>query len=134
MPCIARMRKTEKMSMNEVILLKYGEIVLKGLNRNYFNQLLEKNVRRALKRAPGEYELVYAQSIMFVRGKEGSDMDIAMELLKKVFGIVALCRGIECEKDMDVIYQVLRDHGEELVGNASTFKCDAKRSDKKFPL
>ena len=56
------MRKTEKMSMNEVILLKYGEIVLKGLNRNYFNQLLEKNVRRALKRAPGEYELVYAQS------------------------------------------------------------------------
>ena len=134
MPCIARMRKTEKMSMNEVILLKYGEIVLKGLNRNYFNQLLEKNVRRALKRAPGEYELVYAQSIMFVRGKEGSDMDIAMELLKKVFGIVTLCRGIECEKDMDVIYQVLRDHGEELVGNATTFKCDAKRSDKKFPL
>ena len=71
------------MNTNEVILLKYGEIVLKGLNRNYFNQLLEKNVRRALKRAPGEYELVYAQSILFVRGKEGCDMDVAAELLKK---------------------------------------------------
>ena len=70
MRCIARMRETETMNTNEVILLKYGEIVLKGLNRNYFNQLLEKNVRRALKRAPGEYELVYAQSILFVRGKE----------------------------------------------------------------
>ena len=130
----AGMREIETMNTNEVILLKYGEIVLKGLNRNYFNQLLEKNVRRALKRAPGEYELVYAQSIMFVRGKEGCDMDIAAELLKKVFGIVTVCRGIECEKDMDVICNVLREHGEELVGNAKTFKCDAKRSDKKFPL
>ena len=90
------MREIETMNTNEVILLKYGEIVLKGLNRNYFNQLLEKNVRRALKRAPGEYELVYAQSILFVRGKEGCDMDVAAELLKKVFGIVTVCRGLEC--------------------------------------
>ncbi len=120
--------------MNEIILLKYGEIVLKGLNRNYFNQLLEKNVRRALKRIPGEYELEYAQSVLFVRGGEGSDMDLAAERLKKVFGIVAVCRGIECEKDMDSICNTLKTHANELIGHAQTFKCDARRGDKKFPL
>ena len=120
--------------MNEIILLKYGEIVLKGLNRNYFNQLLEKNVRRALKRIPGEYELEYAQSVLFVRGGEGSDMDLAVERLKKVFGIVAVCRGIECEKDMAVICDTVRANASELVGQARTFKCDARRGDKKFPF
>ncbi len=120
--------------MNEIILLKYGEIVLKGLNRNYFNQLLEKNVRRALKRIPGEYELEYAQSVLFVRGGEGSDMDLAVERLKKVFGIVAVCRGIECAKDMDAICNTLKAHAGELVGQAKTFKCDARRGDKKFPF
>lgn len=120
--------------MNEIILLKYGEIVLKGLNRNYFNQLLEKNVRRALKRIPGEYELEYAQSVLFVRGGEGSDMDLAVERLKKVFGIVAVCRGIECAKDMDAICDTVKTYASELVGQAKTFKCDAKRGDKKFPL
>lgn len=122
------------MKTNEIILLKYGEIVLKGLNRNYFNQLLEKNVRRALKRAPGEYHLEYAQSILFVRGGEGSDLDIAAEKLKKVFGIVSVCRGIECEKDMNTVCEVLKERAHELVGQAKTFKCDARRSDKKFPF
>ena len=54
------MREIETMNTNEVILLKYGEIVLKGLNRNYFNQLLEKNVRRALKRAPAGLRPVHS--------------------------------------------------------------------------
>ena len=122
------------MNTNEIILLKYGEIVLKGLNRNYFNQLLEKNVRRALKRIPGEYLLEYAQSVLFVRGGEGADMDLAAERLKKVFGIVAICRGIECEKSMDAVCATLAGHASELVGQAQSFKCDARRGDKKFPF
>lgn len=128
------MRETETMKHGEIILLKYGEIVLKGLNRNYFNQLLEKNVRRALKRIPGEYELEYAQSVLFVHGGEGSDMGLAAERLKKVFGIVAVCRGIECEKSMDAICDTLKTHASELIGQAATFKCDARRGDKKFPF
>ena len=122
------------MNANEIILLKYGEIVLKGLNRNKFNQLLEKNVRRALKKADGEFRTEYAQSILFVRGTEGSDMDAAFALLKKVFGVATVCRGLECEKDMDAIRAVLREHADGLVGAARSFKCEAKRSDKQFPL
>ena len=94
---------------NEVILLKYGEVVLKGLNRNYFNQLIEKNVRKALAHVSGEFTLEYAQSILFVRGEDGSDMDGAVEALKKVFGIVSICRGLECEKNMDVLYALAKE-------------------------
>lgn len=119
---------------NEVILLKYGEVVLKGLNRNYFNQLIEKNVRKALAHVSGEFTLEYAQSILFVRGEDGSDMDGAVEALKKVFGIVSICRGLECEKNMDVLYALAKEHANELIGDAGRFKCDAKRSDKHFPL
>ncbi len=122
------------MKTSEIILLKYGEMILKGLNRNFFNQLLEKNVRRALKRADGVFTVEYAQSILFVRGEEGSDMDAAANLLKKVFGVISVCRGIECEKTMESVLSVVRENAATLIGRAKTFKCDARRSDKKFPL
>lgn len=120
--------------MKEVILLKYGEIVLKGLNRGFFNSVLEKQVKRALKSVEGEFFYDYAQSTLCVWGSDDADMDAAYEKVKKVFGIATVCRGIECEKDMDDIKQKLIENAESLLNGAKTFKCDAKRSDKKFPL
>lgn len=120
--------------MKEVILLKYGEIVLKGLNRSYFNSVLESRVKRALKSVEGEFTYDYAQSTLCVYGSETADIDSAYEKLKKVFGIATVCRGIECEKDMDDIRAKLAENIDLLLGNAKTFKCEAKRSDKKFPL
>ena len=120
--------------MKEVIILKYGEIVLKGLNRNYFNTVLEKRVRRVLKTVEGEFTLDYAQSTLCVSGNDDADIDEAYSKLKKVFGIATVCRGIQCEKDMEDIKEKLREHIDELLGDAKTFKCNAKRSDKKFPL
>ena len=120
--------------MKEIILLKYGEIVLKGLNRGYFNSQLETRVRRALKGVPGEFSYDYAQSTLCVYGSENADYDEAVERLKKVFGIASVCRGLSCEKDMEDIRRVLRENIDSLLGGAKTFKCDAKRSDKKFPL
>lgn len=122
------------LSYNDVILLKYGEVVLKGLNRSYFNNLIEKNVRKVLSRLDGNFSLEYSQSILFVRGDETCDMDAAQEALKKVFGIVTVCRGMECEKDIQTICTLANQHAYELIGSAKRFKCDAKRSDKKFPL
>ncbi len=120
--------------MKEVILLKYGEIVLKGLNRNYFNTMLEKRVRKVLKTVDGSFTLDYAQSTLCVSGDDNADIDGAYEKLKKVFGVATVCRGIECEKDMNDIAEKLRENVDELLGKAKTFKCEAKRSDKKFPL
>ncbi len=120
--------------MKEVLLLKYGEIVLKGLNRSYFNTVLESRVKRALKQVQGEFYYDYAQSTLCVWGSDDADMDAAYERVKKVFGIATVCRGIECEKDMDDIVLKMTENIDELLGNAKTFKCEAKRSDKKFPL
>ena len=84
--------------MNDIILLKLGEIVLKGLNRRTFEQRLSANVRRRL--APiGKFRVYCLQSIIYVEGAEGSDMDAAFEALKKVFGIASLTRAAACEKD-----------------------------------
>ncbi len=120
--------------MKEVILLKYGEIVLKGLNRSYFNSVLESRVRRALRDVEGSFKLDYAQSTLCISGSEDADFDTAYEKVKKVFGVATVCRGIECEKDMADIEQKLRENIDDLLGDAKTFKCDAKRSDKKFAL
>ena len=120
--------------MKEVLLLKYGEIVLKGLNRGYFNSVLEKRVRRALKTVDGEFYYDYAQSTLCISGSDDADMDTAFEKVKKVFGVATVCRGIQCEKDMEDIKAKIIEHVDELLGDAKTFKCDAKRSDKKFAL
>ncbi|MBQ0109712.1 MAG: tRNA 4-thiouridine(8) synthase ThiI [Clostridiales bacterium] len=120
--------------MKEIILLKYGEIVLKGLNRGHFNSLLEAKVKKALKKVDGEFTFDYAQSTLCVSCGEGSDVDTAVEKLSHVFGIATVCRGIQCEKDIEDIKRVITENVDELIGNAKTFKCEAKRSDKKFPL
>jgi len=120
--------------MKEVILLKYGEIVLKGLNRSYFNTMLERRVRKVLKKIEGDFTLDYAQSTLCVYGSDDADMDGAYEGLKKVFGVATICRGIECEKDIEDIKAKLAENVDELLGSAKTFKCNAKRSDKKFPM
>ena len=120
--------------MKEVILLKYGEIVLKGLNRSFFNTKLESRVRRALKSVQGEFGFDYAQSTLCITPSDDADVDAAYERVKKVFGVATVCRGIQCEKDMDDIIAKLSENVDELLGNAKTFKCDAKRSDKKFPM
>ncbi len=120
--------------MKEVLLLKYGEIVLKGLNRGYFNSVLESRVKRALRTVQGEFYYDYAQSTLCISASDDADMDAAYERVKKVFGVATVCRGIECKKDMDDIREKLTQNIDTLLGNAKTFKCDAKRSDKKFPL
>lgn len=120
--------------MKEIILLKYGEIVLKGLNRRYFDNLLQKRVRRLLKEVNGKFSIEYAQSILCIRGDENADFDRAFLQMKKVFGVTTVCRGVECEKSMESIKKTLIENGADFLGSAKTFKCVAKRSDKKFPL
>ncbi|MCI6646361.1 MAG: tRNA 4-thiouridine(8) synthase ThiI, partial [Oscillospiraceae bacterium] len=76
--------------MKDMILLKQGEIVLKGLNKRSFEQKLLSNIRRRLKDL-GEFEVYCVQSTVYVEPKnDEADLDAAFESLKKVFGVVAL--------------------------------------------
>ena len=76
--------------MNDIILLKQGEIVLKGLNKKYFEQRLAANAARRIK-AYGQFHIYTIQSTIYVEPlRDDCDMDGAFEALKTVFGIVAL--------------------------------------------
>lgn len=119
--------------MKEIILIKNGELVLKGLNRNTFEDVLIKNMKRAL-RELGEFKFTKSQSTIMVESLNDADLDDAVEILKKVFGIAALSRAAVAEKNMESIRQTTLSYLAEELEGAKTFKVEAKRSDKKFPL
>lgn len=119
--------------MKEIILVKNGELVLKGLNRNSFEDVLIKNMKRHL--APlGSFSFTKSQSTIMVEPETQTDLDDAADALKKVFGIAALSRAAVCEKDMNNIIGTAKEYLADELMLAKTFKVEAKRSDKKFPL
>ena len=120
--------------MKELILCKYGEIVLKGLNRGGFENELMKNVRRRIKPL-GKFNLRSAQSTLYVEPlDEDIDMDEVMERLRKVYGITKLCRAIGVEKDLQKIFEVAYERFGDMLRTAKSFRVKAKRSDKSFYL
>ena len=120
--------------MNDIILLKLGEIVLKGLNRKSFEQKLMGNIRRRL--VPiGKFKVTCLQSTVYVEPLEdGVDMDAAFEAVQKVFGVVKISRAAACEKDKDAIARLAIDYLKDDMLRAKSFKVESKRSDKSFPM
>ena len=120
--------------MNDMILLKQGEIVLKGLNKRSFEQKLLNNIRKRLKPL-GEFNVYSVQSTVYVEPKdENADLDAAFESLTKVFGIIALSRAAACEKDKDAIVELAKNYLADDMRRARSFKVETKRSDKSFPM
>ena len=120
--------------MNDIILLKLGEIVLKGLNRKSFEQKLMSNVRRRLEPI-GKFRVYCLQSTVYVEAEEdGADMDAAFAALKKVFGVIKLSRAAACEKDKDAIANLAIEYLREDMERVRSFKVESKRSDKSFPM
>ena len=118
----------------EVIMAKYGEIALKGLNRSNFESLLVRNVRRRLKPL-GEFDITHRQSTIFIQPlSDDIDMDLAVKKVCNVFGIAAVQRSAALPKDMDEIIKQGIPYLRDALERAKSFKVEAKRSDKKFPL
>lgn len=119
--------------MQEVLLLKCGELVLKGLNRYKFEERLLKIIKGRMKKI-GEFEVWASQSTVYVEPQGPQDMDAALDAATNIFGINSVSRAVFCEKDIEVIKETAKAYlGERLMG-VKTFKVDAKRADKKFPL
>lgn len=120
--------------MKEIILIKNGELALKGLNRMNFEDVLIKNIRQSLK-SLGAVEITRAQSTIIISPKdEDFPFNKAMERIDKVFGIAAYSKAAVCQKDMNEITEVAVSYLKETLKKVKTFKVEAKRSDKKFPL
>ncbi len=120
--------------MKEIILCKYGEIVLKGANRRFFEDMLCRQLRRKAK-ACGNFEISRAQSTVYIEPLDDSaDIDAMMDAAKKVFGIVAVCRAAVCEKNMESILATVKEYIPPYLEGKRTFKVESKRADKRFPL
>lgn len=120
--------------MKEIILVKNGELALKGLNRSTFEDMLVKNIRRRLHDL-GKFSYEKSQSTIMIEPLEDNiDLEEAAERLKKVFGIAGFSRAAAAAKDMDEILKVAGEYLEEQLLDVNTFKVEAKRSDKHFPL
>ncbi len=120
--------------INEVILCKYGEIVLKGQNRRNFESMLIKELRR--RASPhGTFKIYARQSTIYVDPQnDACDMDAMYTTARHVFGIVAVNRARACEKSIDAIMALCEEYLPEKLWGKRTFKVDAKRSDKSFPM
>ena len=120
--------------MKEIILIKNGELALKGLNRSTFEDILIKNIRKRIKPL-GEFEYRKEQStVSVVPMDEYIDMDEVSDRISRVFGIAAYSRALQVEKDMNVILEQAPIYLADQLKDAKTFKVEGKRSDKKFPL
>ena len=120
--------------MKEIILIKNGELTLKGLNRSNFEDILIKNIRRRLRNL-GEFDVRKAQSTIYIEPKSDDfDFAEALERVKLIFGIAAFSRACVCEKSMDDILEKSVEYLKDSLANIKTFKVEAKRSDKHFPL
>ena len=120
--------------MRDLILLKPGELMLKGQNRHFFEDRLRSNVARRLKEI-GRFQISSVQSMIYAEPLEdGLDLDAAVDCCAKVFGIVSVCRAAASQKEKDAILNTALRYLEPQLRSAKTFKVESKRSDKRFPL
>ncbi len=120
--------------MKEIVLVKYGEMALKGLNKKTFEDMLTKNIKRRIK-SLGRFICTSAQSTLYITPEEdNADLSEVVDRVGKIFGIAALCRACVCEKDFDDITEKSVDYLSGILSTASSFKVTAKRADKSFPM
>lgn len=120
--------------MKEIILVKNGELALKGLNRSTFEDALIKALKRRL-RDLGKVEIKKAQSTIYIEPLDDEfNFDEALNRVSHVFGIAAFSRAAVCNKDMNDILTRGVDWLKDKLADARTFKVESKRADKRFPL
>lgn len=120
--------------MKEIILIKDGELSLKGLNRRSFEDKMVATIRRRLK-SLGKVTVERSQSTIYIKPQdEDFDFTEALDRMGRIFGIAAFSRACVCEKDMNDILAKAPEYLADTMRNIKTFKVEAKRADKSFPL
>ncbi len=121
-------------ALNEILLIKNGELALKGLNRGTFEAVLVKNLRYRLRKL-GQFTIRKAQSTIYIEPTTpDADLDAAADAVSRVFGIAGFSRACVTEKDMNAIGDAAIRYLETELCGASTFKVESKRADKAFPF
>lgn len=116
-----------------LLMVKYGELGLKGKNKNLFINQLVKNIQLAL--APmGERRVESRRGRIMVQAFDDEDMARAADALSRVFGIYAICPAWSCAKDLAAIQRLALRVLRRALPEGGEFKVESRRSDKNFPL
>ena len=118
--------------MEKIISVSFGEIFLKGKNRNKFVQLLKNNIIDATK----NLEIIdnYMDHGKFFVQTSEADFEKTMERISRVFGVYSISPTLRTSKDMEDIKAGVLDYMENYKEAAGTFKINTKRADKSFPI
>jgi thiamine biosynthesis protein ThiI len=119
--------------VKEILLVKYGEIILKGGNRSRFEKILIENMSKALKNI-AKTRITVMQATVYVEVLEEDKIDLVADRLTKIFGIVTIVKARVCEKDITSICEAAKEYCRKDLKAGTHFKVEAKRSDKTFPL
>lgn len=123
--------------MNEqnILIVRCGEVALKGMNKPYFERMLSDRIRKNLKKFDG-VDVKRQEGLIFVRAEKNLDIDAVIKEITKVFGVDSVSKAIEAEPELDKIGQAAVDYMMDLIEKrgVSTFKVEAKRADKNFPV
>ncbi|MCR4718523.1 MAG: tRNA 4-thiouridine(8) synthase ThiI [Firmicutes bacterium] len=119
--------------MKEILLVKYGEIILKGGNRSRFEKILIENMSKALKNI-AKTRITVLQATVYVEVLEEEKIDLVAQRLTMVFGIVSIVKARVCSKDITAICEAAKEYCKNDLVSGTRFKVEAKRSDKAFPL
>ena len=120
--------------MERIIMVRFSEIILKGLNRRHFENLLVENIKDAISQM-GNYEIKKSQAIIYIKPLEGDEQTKnIMARLKYIFGIVSITLAYKCEKELEKIQEKAVLYLKDELKDKKTFKVEAKRADKKYPL
>ena len=119
--------------MKEILLAKYGEIILKGGNRPRFESILMNNIVNAIRNVT-KIKARLSQATIYVEVFDEEKIDLVLERMSKIFGIVSIVKAAVCEKNIEAIEQTAKTYLKKDLMPGTRFKVESKRSDKNFPF
>ncbi len=125
----------ENTNGKELLIVRYGEVALKGLNKPYFERMLIERIKRNLKEFDG-ITVKRHEGLIFVRGQGILNEEVIIRKISKVFGVASISPAVEVDSDMEIIGEEAVSYMQKILEkrNISTFKVEARRADKTFPV
>ena len=120
----------------KAFLVKYAEIGIKGKNRYVFENALRDHIKRSLSRLEGDFIVTKEQGRIYIEAQAEYDYEETIDALQHIFGVAAICPAVLVQdKSWDNVAKVMVDYIEETYEDKTiTFKVEAKRSDKAYPM
>ena len=124
-----------ELNQEHIFIVRCGEVALKGMNKPYFERMLVERIRKLLKKFDG-VSVKRHEGLIFVRADRSLDKQAIIKEISKVFGVASISPAVECESTMESIGAAAVDYMMEAIRErgVKTFKVEAKRADKTFPV